>query len=146
MKVKIQKLDQTVELPKYQTEESAAFDIAVNEDMVLQPKEIKLVKTGLIIEAPHGHFLAIMARSSAPRKKGITVPQAVGVIDRDFSGPEDEIMLQLINFTDKPVELKKGERIAQGLFLPVDRVEWDEVAQIRQKSRGGFGSTGGLNV
>ena len=48
----------------------------------------------------------------------------------------------MYNFTDQPVEIKKGERIAQGLFLKVDQVEWEEVDEIRPTSRGGFGSTG----
>ncbi|OGE87611.1 MAG: dUTPase [Candidatus Doudnabacteria bacterium RIFCSPLOWO2_02_FULL_49_13] len=145
MKVKIKRLDPSVELPQYQTAESAAFDIAANEDATISPKEIKLIKTGLIIEAPHGHFLLIASRSSTPVKKGLSVPQAIGIVDRDFSGPTDEVRLQLFNFTEQPVMIKKGERLAQGMFLAVDHIEWEEVDQIREQSRGGFGSTGGLN-
>ena len=143
MKAKIKRLDKLVELPKYHTAESAAFDLAASEDCVIAPRGIKRIKTGLVIEAPPGHFLMIASRSSTPVKKGITIPQAVGIVDRDYSGPEDEILLQMYNFTDQPVEVKKGERIAQGLFLKIDQVDWEEVDEIRDTSRGGFGSTGG---
>ncbi|OGE83212.1 MAG: hypothetical protein A3B10_00945 [Candidatus Doudnabacteria bacterium RIFCSPLOWO2_01_FULL_44_21] len=146
MKVKIKKLDPSVELPKYQTTESACFDLASNEDAIIQPKEIKLLGTGLVIEAPHEHFLLIAPRSSLPLKKGLSIPQSIGIVDRDYSGPEDEIKLQVYNFTEKPVGVKKGERLAQGLFLKRDQVEWDEVREIRMTSRGGFGSTGGHHV
>ncbi len=142
MKVKIKRLDPSVELPRYQTEESAAFDLASSEDAVIAPKEIKLLHTGLIIEAPKEHFLVIAARSSLPKKKGLTVAQGIGIVDRDYSGPEDEIRLQVFNFTDQSVEVKKGERLAQGIFLKADKVQWEEVKEMRPKSRGGFGSTG----
>jgi dUTP pyrophosphatase len=142
MKVKIQKLDPTVELPQYRTAEAAAFDLAASEDVSIAPREIKFIKTGLVIEAPHGHFLLIASRSSTPRKKGLLIPQSIGIIDRDYSGPADEVLLQFYNFTNETVTVTKGERLAQGLFLKVDHVEWEEVSSIRAQSRGGFGSTG----
>ena len=142
MKVKISRLDPGASLPEYKTAESAAFDLAANEDVAIKPKEIKLIRTGLVMEAPSGHFLVIAPRSSLPLKKGLSIPQSIGIIDRDYSGPADEILLQVYNFTDQPVDVKKGERLAQGMFLKTDRIEWEEVAQIREKSRGGFGSTG----
>ncbi len=145
MKVKIKRLNPDVELPKYHTDESAAFDLASNEDITVQPREVVTVKTGLIVEAPHGHFFLVAPRSSMPRKKGLMMPHSIGIIDRDYSGPNDEVMIQVYNFTDKPVEIKKGERFAQGMFLQVDRVEWDEVDEVRKDSRGGLGSTGGYN-
>ncbi len=143
MLAKISRLDPNIELPKYHTSESAGFDIAASEDMVIQPKEVKLIKTGLIIQAPAQHFLLIAARSSLPLKKGLMVSNGIGVVDRDYCGPEDEIRISVYNFTEKEVEVKKGERLAQGLFLPVDQVEWIETDNITEESRGGFGSSGG---
>ena len=67
---------------------------------------------------------------------------AMGVIDRDFSGPEDEIGLILWNPGVESVTVEKGERIAQGLFIPVNQADWEEVDEVRVDSRGGFGSTG----
>lgn len=142
MKANIKRLSPNIELPCYHTAESAAFDLASAENKTIAPKEVALVKTGLIIEAPHGHFLMLSARSSLARKKGLILANGVGIVDRDYSGPEDEIMLSLYNFTDREVTVEKGERLCQGMFFPIDRVEWEEVRELRKNSRGGFGSTG----
>lgn len=143
MKAKITRLDPEVSLPKYQTQESAAFDIAVNESSVISAGESKLLKTGLIIESPEGYFLMLAARSSLLRKKSLKLGNGIGVIDRDYSGPQDEICLLLHNVSDQPVEVLKGERLAQGIFLKVDQVIWEETENIRFQDRGGLGSTGG---
>jgi len=71
------------------------------------------------------------------------MPNSVGIIDQDYSGPEDEILLQVQNFTDQPILVERGERIAQGTFVVIERATWHEVSQIQQQSRGGIGSTGG---
>lgn len=142
MKVKIRRKDTTIPLPQYSTRESAAFDIASYETVVIQPKELRLVRTGLFFSCPHGHFLAIFSRSSTPKKKGLLQPHSVGVLDPDYSGPDDELLLQVYNFTDKPVEISKGDRIAQGIFLPFEHVQWEEVDVLGTTNRGGFGSTG----
>ncbi|MDB4940187.1 MAG: dUTP pyrophosphatase [Candidatus Doudnabacteria bacterium] len=143
MQAKIVRLDKAVELPQYHTLESAGFDIASSEDKIIKPKELVLLDTGLIIQAPEGHFLLIAARSSLPLKKGLMVSNGIGVVDRDYCGPEDQIRISVYNFRDEPVEVKKGDRLAQGLFLPVDQVEWIETENIKDQSRGGFGSSGG---
>ncbi len=145
MQAKITKLDPSVELPKYHTSESAGFDIAINEDRLIKAGEVALVKTGLVIQAPEGHFLCIAARSSLALKKGLALANAIGIVDRDYCGPEDEIHLSLYNFSAHAVAVKKGERLAQGLFLPVDQVQWLIAEETRGQSRGGFGSSGGYH-
>jgi dUTP pyrophosphatase len=145
MRVKIKKLDPSVELPKYHTGESAGFDIAANANITVGPGETAKIPTGLVIEAPKGHFLLISARSSLPLKKGLAMANGIGVVDPDFAGPNDEIHIIVYNFTKEPVEVKKGERIAQGLFLPVEQAQWEEVEELRDVSRGGMGSTGGYS-
>jgi dUTP pyrophosphatase len=70
------------------------------------------------------------------------VANGVGVIDPDYSGPTDEIRIQLLNITDAPVRVRKGDRLAQGIVLPSPRVTWEEVSEIREAARGGFGATG----
>ena len=60
----------------------------------------------------------------------------------DYHGPKDEIGLQVYNFTEQPVMIERGERLMQGLIVPIVRAEWEEVGQIKDSSRGGFGSTG----
>jgi len=143
MKAKIKRLSPEIELPKYQTKESAAFDIAANADMTIAPGEIVKIPTGLVIESPHGHYLQMSARSSLGSKKGLQMVNAIGIIDRDYSGPEDEVHIIVRNFAEQDVGIKKGERLAQGIFLPVQQVEWEEVNEVRMESRGGVGSTGG---
>ena len=59
-----------------------------------------------------------------------------------IQGPGDEIKIQLLNFTDAPVKVSKGDRLAQGIVLPCPRVEWNEVEEMTVPTRGGFGSTG----
>ena len=70
------------------------------------------------------------------------VANGVGVVDSDYSGPNDEIMVQVLNFTRGPVQVTKGDRLAQGIVLPAPRVVWEEVSETRAVTRGGFGATG----
>lgn len=142
MKVKISHLIGST-LPKYQTADSAGFDISPSVDSVIAPGSIAIIPTGLIIEAPPGYFLMISARSSLSVKKGLMLANGIGIIDRDFAGPNDEIKLLLYNFTQQPVEIKSSERLAQGIFVPFATAEWEEVGQIRPIDRGGIGHSGG---
>jgi len=141
--VRLRRLDPSVPLPAYQTPGAAGFDLAASADVLIAPGTIALVPTGLVIEVPAGHFLGIFARSSTPLKKGLMVANGVGVIDQDYCGPADEVKIQVLNFTAAPVQVTRGDRIAQGLFIPVARADWQETGgDLRDGSRGGFGSTG----
>jgi dUTP pyrophosphatase len=142
MRLKIKRLDPTVPLPSYGTDEAAGFDLAAAHDITIAARSIALVRTGLVIEVPTGHFLAIFARSSTPLKRGLIVANGVGVIDPDYSGPNDEIMIQVLNVTDTDVSVRRGDRLAQGIVLPAPRVTWQEVDEARKVTRGGFGATG----
>ena len=142
MRLKITRLDPALPLPSYGTNESAGFDLAAAHDLTIPPHAIALVRTGLVIEVPHGHFLAIFARSSTPLKRGLMVANGVGVLDPDYCGPTDEVMIQVLNITDRPVTVSRGDRLAQGIVLSSSRVTWDEVEEIRASARGGFGATG----
>ena len=141
-KVRIRRLDSSVELPRYATAGSAAFDLAASADTTIAPGEVRLVPTGLVIEVPAGMFLGVFARSSTPLKKGLMVANGVGVVDSDYCGPTDEVKVQVINVTSAPVEIRKGDRIAQGILLPSPQIEWEEVDELATTSRGGFGGTG----
>jgi dUTP pyrophosphatase len=142
--VRIHRLDPDVPLPRYETAGAAGFDLAASQDVTVAPGSIALIPTGLVIEVPAGHFLGVFARSSTPLRRGLMVANGVGVIDEDYCGPSDEIKIQVLNFTAAPVTVAKGDRIAQGLLLPVVRAEWaDSGEPLRGKSRGGFGATGG---
>ncbi|NQW05063.1 MAG: dUTP diphosphatase [Acidobacteria bacterium] len=129
-------------MPSYQTVGAAGFDLAASADIAVAPGAIVLVPTGLVAEVPAGHFLAIFARSSTPLKRGLTVANGVGVVDSDYCGPTDEIKIQVMNVTEATVEIKVGDRLAQGVVMPFVRVELEDGDGATAASRGGFGSTG----
>jgi dUTP diphosphatase len=141
-RVRIKRLASSVALPRYETEGSAAFDLAAAADVTIGPGQVALIPTGLVIEVPSGMFLGIFARSSTPLKRGLMVANGVGVVDQDYCGPNDEVKIAVLNFTAAPVRVAAGDRIAQGMLLPVNRVTWEETDIVRTESRGGFGSTG----
>jgi dUTP pyrophosphatase len=142
MHLKIRRLDPTIELPRPASGGAAGFDLASAVDVEVPPRAICLIGTGLVVAVPEGHFLGIFARSSTPLKRGLMVANGVGVIDADYCGPDDEVKIQVLNITDQPALVKRGDRLAQGIVLPAARVTWEEVDRIRASSRGGFGSTG----
>lgn len=146
LQARIKKVLEGVELPKYHSLEAAGFDIAAGESVNIQPGEIKKIRTGLVIEAPEGHFLLLTCRSSLAMKKGLILANGVGTIDRDYSGPEDEVHIIVRNITQDVVSVSFGERLVQGIFLPVRQVEWLEVEKMDKQNRGGIGSTGGYNI
>ena len=141
MKVRITRLDASVSLPARETAGAAGFDLAAAADVTIAPRAIALIPTGLVIKVPDGYFLGIFARSSTPLKRGLMVANGVGVIDSDYCGPRDEVKVQVLNFTDAPVHVKRGDRLAQGIFMQYAPPEWEE-GEAADKSRGGFGSTG----
>ena len=142
MRLKIKRLDSSIGLPEPATAGAAGFDLAASVDVEIPARGIKLVGTGLVIGVPNGYFLGIFARSSTPLKRGLMVANGVGIIDADYCGPADEIKIQLINVSSQPVQVKRGDRLAQGVVLPCPRIEWEEVAEMVAPTRGGFGSTG----
>ena len=142
MRLKIKRLDPGIGLPETATAGAAGFDLASAVDLDVPPRSIRLVGTGLVIAVPDGYFLGIFARSSTPLKRGLMVANGVGVVDADYCGPADEIKIQVLNITDAPVPVRRGDRLAQAIVLPCPRIEWDEVDEMRVPTRGGFGSTG----
>ena len=141
MKVEIFRIDSSLPLPKYETKGSFAFDFLAREKTVIAPHEIGFVPGNVIVKCPEDLALLILPRSSTPRKKSLVFPHSVGLIDRDYHGEKDEILIQVLNFSNDPVTVEKGERIAQGLFVRTQQVELDEVHTPGEISRGGFGST-----
>lgn len=141
MRVKIKRIDSSLPLPVYETNGAVGFDFLAGTDMTIAPGVIELIPGNVIIQVPEGYSLLIVSRSSTPRKMGLTKPHGIGVIDQDYCGPEDEILIQMYNFTAEVVTVKKGQKIAQGLFVKTDRLEFEEVPEMTGKNRGGFGST-----
>ncbi len=144
--VKIKFLENNTEkkLPFYATEGAAGMDLTacIDEDIVLNPLERKLIPTGIAIKLPSAEYGAFLfARSGLASKKGITLANCVGVVDSDYTG---EIKVALINLSNEPYTLTKGERIAQMVILPVNQAKFTVVDELDETERGsgGFGSTG----
>ena len=141
MKVRITRIDRSLPLPQYETKGSVGVDLIAREDVVVEPGEIVLIPGNIIIETPPGWMFMVASRSSTPRKKGLKFPHSIGIIDQDYCGSKDEIMIQVYNFTDKPTTVHRGEKIAQGIFVRVDRAIFEEIEDMGNTTRGGFGST-----
>lgn len=142
MEISFRRLTPDTPLPEYKTPGAVAFDLAVIEGGTLAPGERKMFRTGLVVAVPHGHTLLLAPRSSNA-KKGIQLANAIGVIDQDYCGPEDELRLFLYNIGTEPVVIEKYERLAQGIIVPIVRGTFTEPATWEQDyNRGGFGTTG----
>ena len=141
LRVRIARVDPALPLPAYETPGSVGFDLLARVEMTIAPGAIARVPANVIVETPPGYMLLVAARSSTPGKKGLSVPHGIGVIDQDYCGPRDEVLVQVYNFTADPVTVARGERIAQGLFVRVDRAAWEETTAAERPTRGGFGST-----
>ncbi|MER3466072.1 MAG: dUTP diphosphatase [Armatimonadota bacterium] len=128
-------------LPEYATAGSAGMDLRANEEVVLQPGEVRAVGTGLRIALPVGYEAQVRPRSGLALKHGVSIPNAPGTIDADYRG---EVRVILINLGREPFAVHRGDRIAQMIVAPVVRVEWDCVSTLPETPRGdgGFGSTG----
>jgi len=126
--------------PFYATPDSAGMDVKACKDFVMQPHERTKVPLGLYIAIPKGHVGLLIGRSSMGAK-GISVSNAVGVIDADYRG---EIMALLTNTNTYPVKIMAGDRIAQLLIMPVVQPKIVRVDSLDNTARGtgGFGSTG----
>jgi len=142
MKIKIKRIDKELPLPVYETEGSVGLDLLAREDTLIKSKEIGLIPCNIIVEVPEGYVFIIASRSSTPRKKGLLMPHGIGILDQDYCGPDDEALAQFYNFSDEDVTIKRGEKVAQGLFLPLSKISWEEVDEIKKESRGGLGITG----
>jgi len=130
-------------LPAYATEGSSGMDLRADiaEDFVLQSLERRLVPTGLFIELPQGYEAQVRPRSGMAVKHGITCLNSPGTVDADYRG---ELKVVLVNLSNEPQTIHKGDRIAQIVFQKVEAVTLTEVEEISATMRGegGFGHTG----
>lgn len=134
--------DRGVTLPRRSTPGSAGYDLAAAEDTVIPAGGVALVPTGVKVYLPPGEFLAVFIRSSLAVERGLSLANGVAVIDADYvDNPANEghILLAVHNRGREPVAVRKGERIAQGVFLPYALADGDVPGSPR---RGGLGSTG----
>lgn len=131
------------DLPCYETLGAAGMDIRafVGEPMVVGAGRRVVVPTGLYVEIPVGYEMQIRPRSGLAAKRGVTVLNSPGTIDSDYRG---EICIILYNSSDEDFVVESGDRVAQAVVARYERVEWSEVDDLSNSSRGagGFGSTG----
>ena len=143
MVVRIKRVDKSLPLPDYKTKGAAAFDLYSREEIIVPARGWALAPSNIIIEIPEGQALIISARSSlAKTYPGLILPNGIGLIDSDYRGSNDEIKISLYNLTDENIIVKKGDRIAQAFLVGYERHEWNEVEEVDNEDRGGFGSTG----
>ena len=130
-------------LPQYATSQSAGMDLRANLDnpIVLQPLERRLIPTGIYIALPEGYEAQVRPRSGLALKKGITVLNAPGTIDADYRG---EVGVVLINLSQEPFTVNDGERIAQMVFARYEQgnLVTVEVLDETERGAGGYGHTG----
>ena len=130
-------------LPSYATPGSAGLDLAaaVTAELVLAPGDRAAVPTGIAIALPEGYEAQVRPRSGLALRHGLTVLNSPGTVDADYRG---EIQIILANLGREPVTIARGQRIAQLVVAPVQRVLWQETQVLPESRRGagGFGSTG----
>jgi len=141
MKIKIHRIDKTLELPRYETNGSLAVDLYARESIKIAPMKVARIPSNVIVKCPDGLACLIIPRSSLFNKKSLIFPHSIGLIDGDYCGGEDEILIQVLNFGDREVVVARGEKIAQMVFVKTEKAEFVEVDEPGEESRGGFGST-----
>ncbi len=139
--ISFKRIDPSLPVPSYQTPGSVAFDLYARTDTKIASQSLGLIPANICVQIPAGFTLLVCSRSSTPKKKGLLKPHGLGIIDQDYCGNNDEIQIQMYNFTEQSVLIKKGERIAQALIVPILRGELCEVQDMPSADRGGFGST-----
>ena len=130
-------------IPSYATEGSSGMDLRadIEDNFTIQPMERRLVPTGLFIELPFGYEAQVRPRSGLAIKQGITCLNSPGTVDADYRG---ELKVVLINLSNEPQTIHKGDRIAQMVFQKVEIVTLTQVDELNSTVRGegGFGHTG----
>jgi deoxyuridine 5'-triphosphate nucleotidohydrolase len=131
-------------LPDYATTGSAGMDLraCLDESLVLAAGQTRLIPTGFAMHmGDSGLAAVILPRSGLGHKHGIVLGNLVGLIDSDYQG---QVFVSCWNRSDQPFTIEPGDRIAQLVFLPVVRIEWEPVEEFAQSDRGagGFGHTG----
>lgn len=141
--VKIKKLSPDVNLPHYQTSQSAGVDLEANikENIVIRSGKRALIETGISIELPQGFEAQVRPRSGLALKHGISVLNSPGTIDADYRG---EIKVILINLGEEDFTIMPKMRIAQMVVARVSKAIFEEEINLAKshRSEGGFGSTG----
>ncbi len=144
-KIKIFKIHKDSWIPKYMTSGSSGLDIKayLKKKIILKPLETKLIKTGIKIYIKKKNITGlIIPRSGLGHKNGIILSNNIGVIDSDYQG---EIIIPLLNRSNKEFKIKNKDRIAQIIFIPILKIKFTIVKKFKKKTKRnkyGFGHTG----
>ncbi len=145
LKVQVKRLSHGTDLPlpAYMSEHAAGMDIyaAVNPEVVIPPGEWRLVPTGISVALPDGYEAQVRPRSGLALKQGVSILNTPGTVDADYRG---EVGVILMNHSKNDLVIKRGDRIAQMIVNKVERIKFEEVAELPETERdsGGFGHTG----
>jgi dUTP pyrophosphatase len=146
LKILDKRLGQEIPLPEYATTGAAGLDLraCLDETVVIKAGQTLLVPTGLAIHIQdHDLAAVLLPRSGLGHKHGIVLGNLVGLIDSDYQG---QVFVSVWNRSGTDFTMAVGDRIAQMVFVPVVRAEFECVTEFDQSSRGdgGFGHTGRL--
>jgi dUTP pyrophosphatase len=144
IKIMDERLGREIALPEYATEGSAGMDLraCVEDNLTVRPGETVLIPTGFAMYIADPSLAAvILPRSGMGHKHGIVLGNLVGLIDSDYQG---QVFVSCWNRSGQPFVIEVGARIAQVVFLPVRRIDWELVEDFHATDRGagGFGHTG----
>ena len=149
LKIKFKRLCDTAQIPTRSYGYGNCWDLYAAYDTIIHSDAATIVKTGLAFEIPDGYQMHVYNRSSNPVKRGLILSNSVGIIDSDYRGELGVLfhtlpVMQGNTLTDRPVEIKAGEKIAQFKLVCINPEELEESDILSETSRasGGFGSTG----
>lgn len=134
---------QEITLPARKTALSAGYDLAAAQDVILTPKKVTLIPTGLKAYMLDDEYLGVHIRSSMAIKNNLMLINSQGIIDADYYNNQDNeghIMIAVINLGTQEVLISKGTRVAQGIFYKY--LKTDDDLNTSTKRIGGVGSTG----
>lgn len=139
--VEIKRLDERAIIPIYSTKDSSGMDISILDDVTIEPGKTIVAPTGLAFAIPRGYEIQVRPRSGLSLKTGLRLPNSPGTIDSDYRGDLGIIMQ---NTSNKVLEFKAGERVAQLVLNFVPKMKLKIVDELSETERGsgGFGSTG----
>lgn len=146
LEVLVSRLDPDLPLPAYAHPGDAGADLLTTVDLTLAPGERALVPTGIAVALPAGYVALVHPRSGLAAKHGLSIVNSPGTVDAGYRG---EIKVMLINHDlREPIELRRGDRIAQLVIQRVERARFTEVGELPVSVRGsgGYGSTGGFGA
>lgn len=142
--LRVRRLDPELPLPSYAHPGDAGLDLYAAEQVRLAPGHRALIGTGIALEIPLGYVGSVHPRSGLAARHGITVLNAPGTVDSGYRG---EVKVNLINLDPcEPFLIRRGDRMAQLLLLPVATARLVEVDVLSDTTRGdtGHGDSGGF--